>query len=338
MASAPAGSGVRLYDATRGRLGPVLGWGAGVAVAFFAVWLVAVAVVDAPGAALADRPAFGPASWAEVVVRALVLGYTVTLPAIGLRLASQQLGLLGPHLVGPESESAVRRALHVPRRARWVGLAVGAAILVGFGGAFYQGQDDLRVLTTLWFAAFGALLGDALATHLRIARAFSSLGRHCVPVDLLDRRPFAPLVAWGLRIFLAWVVWFGVTSLFFFDPGPRPPNWSNLLSLLPLAFVGIGALLVPAWGIHGRLREAKQAELARLDEAIRRERDTLWRDGASSSPQLANLAGYRSLVAAQSDWPLDVSTWLRFGFYLAIGAGSWVGAALVEQLLGRALG
>jgi hypothetical protein len=148
----------------------------------------------------------------------------------------------------------------------------------------------------------------------------------------------------GLAFFGVWLAALmsfagpGLTSLFFIDPGPRPPNWSNLLALIPLAMIGITALVVPVWGVHGRLREAKTRELEKLDAAVREERDALWRGGASDSPRLANLAGYRTLVADQSDWPLDVSTWLRFGFYLGIGAASCVGAALVEQLLARALG
>jgi hypothetical protein len=33
-------------------------------------------------------------------------------------------------------------------------------------------------------------------------------------------------------------------------------------------------------------------------------------------------------------WPIDVSTLLRFGLYLVVGLGSWLGAAFVERLVG----
>jgi len=333
-------TGLWLYDSTHGRILPVAAVGALLGVAFLVAWVAGVAFLgDAGTGSLEQMPGFGAGSWAEVIVRALVLGYTVTMPAIGIRLAAQQLELVRPHLGSSEEAShAAQSVLRVPPWWRWLGSAAGVAILLIFGDMAIAFSGESPALTPLWFALFGALLGRALAAHLHIGRAFSQLGRHFVPIDLLDRRPFAPLVSWGLRIFLAWVVWFGLTSLFFVDPGPRDPNWSNLLGIVPLALIGVGALLVPVWGIHARLREAKEGELARLDEAVRRERDSLWRDGASSSPELANLAGYRMLVADQSDWPLDVSTWLRFGFYLALGAGSWIGAALVEQIRGRALG
>lgn len=333
-------TGLWLYDATQGRTQPLAAVGALLGVAFLCAWLAGLVIRDGSGTEVLSRmPAFGPNSWSEVVVRALVLGYTVTLPALGVRLAAQQLQLLETYLGSSDDASnAARSVLRVPLGSRWIGTCAGIAGLVTFGSAFIGALGEALVMSQLWFAVFGSLLGRALFVHLHIARGFSKLGRHFVPVDLLDRRPIAPLVSWGLRIFLAWVVWFGLTSLFFVDPGPRPPNWSNLLGLLPLAVIGVGALLVPVWGIHARLRDARDGELARLDGAIRRERDSLWREGAAASSELANLAGYRMLVAEQSDWPLDVSTWLRFGFYLALGAGSWIGAALVEQLLGRALG
>jgi hypothetical protein len=272
------------------------------------------------------------------MVRALVLGYTVTLPATGIRLAAHQLKLLQPHL---GSEGAVLEAaasvIRVPAWSRWLGSLAGVGLLLALGPTLVGAPGEALAITQSWFALAGLLLGRALSVHLYIARAFSKLGRSFIPIDLLDSRPFVPLVSWGLRTFLAWVVWFAITSLFFIDPGPRAPNWSNLMGLVPLVLIGVSALIVPVWGIHRRLQEAKAGELARLDEAVRRERDSLWSEGASGSPRLANLAGYRLLVADQSDWPLDVSTWLRFGFYLALGVGSWIGAALVEQLLGRAL-
>jgi len=308
-------------------------------VAFLATWVVWMAFVAGTGwGSLARIPGFGPSSFAEAIVRALVLGYTVTLPATGIRLATQQLELLQPHL-GPSGEAAdaARSVLRVPLWSRWLGSLAGLALLA-LGPEFAGSVGEAPAMTQVWFALSGLLLGRAFAVHLHIARAFSKLGRRFVPIDLLDRRPFVPLVSWGLRTFLAWVVWFVLISLFFIDPGPRAPNWSNLLGLVPLALIGVSALVVPVWGIHGRLREAKESELARLDAAVRRERDSLWREGAASSSELANLAGYRTVLADQSDWPLDVSAWLRFGFYLALGAGSWIGAALVEQLLGRALG
>jgi len=340
-ADSGSSTGLWLYDATRGRMA-VLAWlGAALGLSFLGVWALGIAFVAGPEVpSLAETPAFGPRSWGEAIVRSLVLGYIVTLPAAGLHVAEQQLKLLRPHLDAGSSAAgaAASAVVRVPRWLRWLGGASGLAVLLLFGPDFVGSPGELLTVTQGWLAASGMLLGRAVAVHLFVARSFANLGRNFIPVDLLDRRPFAPLVAWGLRTFLAWVIWFGLTSLFFIDPGPRPPNWSNLLGLIPLAMIGVGALLVPVWGIHGRLREAKTRELERLDAAVRAERDALWQGVPSESPQLANLSGYRMLVADQSDWPLDVSAWLRFGFYLAIGAGSWIGAALVEQLLGRALG
>lgn len=36
-------------------------------------------------------------------------------------------------------------------------------------------------------------------------------------------------------------------------------------------------------------------------------------------------------------WPYDASNWLRFGLYMLLGLGSWLGAATVERLLNSLL-
>jgi len=54
--------------------------------------------------------------------------------------------------------------------------------------------------------------------------------------------------------------------------------------------------------------------------------------------RLSNLLAYRALLAGVRTWPFDLSTWVRFAVYVMLGLGSWLGGALVERLLGRALG
>jgi hypothetical protein len=50
-----------------------------------------------------------------------------------------------------------------------------------------------------------------------------------------------------------------------------------------------------------------------------------------------HLVAYEGRVQAASTWPFDVGTYLRFGFCVTVGLGSWLGAALVECALGMAL-
>jgi hypothetical protein len=54
----------------------------------------------------------------------------------------------------------------------------------------------------------------------------------------------------------------------------------------------------------------------------------------SNDPALLAL---RNQVADVREWPVDLSTLMRLLLYLAIGLGSWVGAALVDLGVERVL-
>ncbi len=70
------------------------------------------------------------------------------------------------------------------------------------------------------------------------------------------------------------------------------------------------------------------------ESASRLEAGDAWQ---ATDARLSDLIVYEGRIASVSTWPFDVSTLLRFGLYVALGAGSWVGAAVVERLLGVAL-
>ena len=55
--------------------------------------------------------------------------------------------------------------------------------------------------------------------------------------------------------------------------------------------------------------------------------------GVTSPGRMADAVAYEARVASIPTWPFDVSTLVRFAFYVALGLGSWLGAAAVERLL-----
>ena len=314
--------------------------GAAVGAAFFASWLVVLAI---DGTLRGGIPFWGPGSWWEAILRSLLLGYSVTLPAAGLRNAARHVRELAPVLPGGEAalEAALARTLGVGRGILRASGALGALLLFPLGVVTDPGAlGPVWLGGALWLSLFGWLIGRALCTHLHVARAFSTLGARQLRIDLLDLAPLAPIARWGLRMTLLWAIWFSAMALFWV--GPAPGTWLNALGLLPLLVIALAALVLPIRGVRGRIRAAKRGELTRLDSEIRAERDHLFRPGVApatvESPRLANLAAYRSLVSDVREWPLDVSTLSRFALYVALGVGSWVGAALVERLVGAALG
>jgi hypothetical protein len=50
---------------------------------------------------------------------------------------------------------------------------------------------------------------------------------------------------------------------------------------------------------------------------------------------LTDLLAYQERIESLRDWPMDASAFRRFGLYLLIPLGSWLGSALVERLLDR---
>ena len=94
-------------------------------------------------------------------------------------------------------------------------------------------------------------------------------------------------------------------------------------------------------GIHLRIAAAKATELARVSEAIRLERTASLEPRSADAPpedaRLGNLIQYQEFVKSIREWPFDVSLVTRSVLLILLGAGSWLGGAVVERLLGLAL-
>ncbi len=186
------------------------------------------------------------------------------------------------------------------------------------------------VVGALACRSFGLFVYDTLA----YARGFSDLGRRLERIDLLDPRALAPFARQGLRSALLWLILISLFSLNAFDF-----TWFAATGVIAL-LGGTTALILPVYGIHQRLGEAKQAELERVHAAIRGEPE-----GLAGSPLaeraaslgLADLLAYRKFVESVREWPFDSPSLLRFALYLGIPLGSWLGGAFVERLLGVAL-
>jgi hypothetical protein len=182
------------------------------------------------------------------------------------------------------------------------------------------------------------LYGFTVYTEFEVARRFSRIGEQHARVDLLDLAPLHPFARRGLRSVLLWVVLSVMLSLLFLAPWSPDPALAFLLLVFVLATV---LLLLPAWGIHRRILAAKQAELGSVRDLMRDERSRLLDPAAAgSSPpgRMAELVAYEARLASIATWPFDLSTLVRFALYVALGLGSWLGAAMVERLVSAVLG
>lgn len=237
---------------------------------------------------------------------------------------------------GAPQRGVLSRYTGRPALPTTIGALVGILIvLFGTDGDPLRGglPPELLWWTPAVALMFG-LLGRGIYWMAGMTRILHRIGENLPTLDLLDMQPLAPFTQYGLQIALLWTVGTWIASLLFLGGG----------GIVPIAsiMVGIGAmatmsLLLPLRGVRRRIRRAKAEELAQVREAIRRERDSLVqsvdpalrKDGAT----MASLLAYRAFVSSAPDWPIDASTVTRLGLYIAIGFGSWVGAAMVERLL-----
>jgi hypothetical protein len=248
--------------------------------------------------------------WFEALQAALI-GYSVAVPGLlreGARTALRELAPKPDVEGGDVCVESAPRALSVA--VTLLGVALGAALALN-PASWPDGwpAPSFLLWTTFRASLLAALaLTSALATvtlSLRLSRA----GERTGAVDPLDAGAFVPLAHFGLR------------------------------TVSMTLFLAVLALVLPARGAHRRLQEAREARLARVRAAIRvRTGDEPTAEAPFPSLSLADLLAYEERLRGASTWPYDLGALLRFGAYLALGLGSWVGAAIVERALGAVLG
>jgi len=291
-----------------------------------------------PGADLLDRLDSGVRA---SVVLSLLVGYTMAAARWVPVAAWRDLAHAGLRPPPPADDPAapLRSPPPVLRRSRWIGLAgVAAGLAVeavalavtpnapSASGPIAWGDPGVwttGVLTPLLGflmarAGFSTLLGGESRPH------------RAEPVDLLDLRPQRARARIGLRLALVWIGGSSIASLFFLDPDLAAP----VAPLVGGAMVlGALALYLQTAGTHRAIRAAKRAELARIDPELRAVREAALRGDTQESGRLADLLAWRSFVESVREWPLDGSLLARFGLYVLIPLGSWLGGALVERSL-----
>lgn len=279
------------------------------------------------------------------LLQVAMIAFTPAATVYALRGAERDLADLAP-VLRPEAVregAGLETVLSIGRRTLRAAGAVGVAVAIGFvlaPGSWADGRPVFDDPVFLWAAArsvaLGWLIARTVTIELAIAFGFAKLGRSGVRVDWLDQRPLAPFSRKGLRSVFLLLLFSFLFSLFLLEPWGRTVAIPMLL-LFPVLCVA--ALLLPVSGVRQQLVAAKQAELARVDAALRAEAEANLKQGAveAQGARLSNLVAYRGLVEAANTWPFDVGVWLRFGVYVSLGLGSWLGGALVERLIGAAL-
>jgi hypothetical protein len=176
----------------------------------------------------------------------------------------------------------------------------------------------------IWIVAVfvvAALLDNALMLN-RAAR--------CARVQLFDThalRPFATIAVISILALIGAQAAFPI--MFLEDDLNRLAYIPGLLAMsLPMLLLAA----LPVWPVHKRITVVKRQALSEVNRRI----------GMLPSPDpgqpetlrdLAPLLTYRREVAQISEWPFDVGVATRLGLYLIIPPLTWVGAALIENVV-----
>jgi hypothetical protein len=318
--------------------------GLAIAAAWFAFYVLYTAVLcDGPGqiAELSGR------TWPSELVWSLIIGMAPAVTAASMRGSLRDLEDLGPELDASSEELAALRRQIVTVPAKLVTLAglVTAAgtimLMLNHGNPWIAGRrPDLTHPALIWFVGRNVinwwLISRAVVIEVSLARAFSQLGTRLPEVDLLDYTSLAPFGRRGLRSVLLWMLYLSLFSLQYIMGRAEPILGLGLVFVIGIA---LAAFLLPVWGAHLRLRDAKAAELTRLRELMVDARKRTFDAPADErgGGRLADLVAWEQRISNVSEWPFGGTTLLRFVLYTAFGLGSWLGAAFVERLLERAL-
>ena len=127
-----------------------------------------------------------------------------------------------------------------------------------------------------------------------------------------------------------------LSLLIFVTPNPSIAAFSAF----GLVLAAFAAFFVPLRPLHRLIDAVKRAELAGVRAAIRQQSaarigaDEAW---VPPNSRVSDLIVYEARIERVSSWAFDTPTAIRFGLYLSVGIGSWLGAALVERFLSSVL-
>jgi|GEM_PF-1193174 len=195
-------------------------------------------------------------------------------------------------------------------------------------------------LTNYWFIVM------TLALFMQIFRSFSytrgdtiSLLRnldHRLEIDFFDIGKLDGLGRIALRRSLPWLVSSAIVLLLAFGQDASGLFWLLIVVLMMAATFVFAA---PMWRVHVLIDKAKNTELQKLrrDIAARRLEFEV-SDSADIAARLSALLALEHHLERVREWPLDLSTIVRFCLYLALPLGSWLGGALVERALNLVTG
>ena len=161
------------------------------------------------------------------------------------------------------------------------------------------------------------------------AYIFAQLARRTT-IDLLNTATLTPYARVAVSSTLAVIGAQASFPLMLIEGDASP--WAFAPGLVATGGPMVLLLLLPVWPIHRAIAAAKHARLAELNRAIAQAPAPNPAEPATLE-RLNPLLSFRREIHQVSEWPFDVGLTTRLGLYLIIPPLTWVGAALIENLV-----
>ncbi len=214
------------------------------------------------------------------------------------------------------------------------------AVVLGVAFAFYGSVDadfltmdpDSEIYLTTLALALGqifmwAIIAIALFFIFQDDWLFYQYGR-LVRVNIYD---LDKLNAFGRAVLSQFLMVVGALALTTLQSLDRQFQWDSYIYGL---YVGIPSaiiiVLLPTWTIRQNIRKEKALALESINTEIQLSSTGLDNE---SLLRLNSLIARREQVQHTRTWPMDISIFSRFLFYVFIPPLAWLGAALVEVML-----
>mgnify|MGYP001815285641 CR=1 FL=1 len=319
---------LRVYETLPGN---PISIGIAFALVLFTLFFVGRVFVDGTGNATPDE-------FRVAITQILMTAFSASAYAyllVTARKTTQDLAPVARNL--PDWQAIVDRAGKHPW---WILLLVGALsfLLIGVGVTNATTPEPVnpwrwqtwnhdvfwhRATTVLFVWWIGCFCYVIVVESARLSRLSSEIES----LDLLNMRPYRPLIRQGLTNGLLVIGMVSVLSLLAVESRYLPVLLGFWVAFITLAWIG---MMLPLRGIRKRIRVAREQELDWCRQNLMISRDAL-KSGVREDQSISEIMAYRTMIESVKNWPFDSSTVVRFTLYLLIPFGSWLGGAFVER-------
>jgi hypothetical protein len=273
-----------------------------------------------------------------------MVAYMVPIYALIINRSLQAFDALVPLMNAEPAQKREWRQSIDHKSTTWTALVVCFGLAAGAAHLMIQQWDSTASITILLsdstasMAALGTVMIwltiiTVITSLMHNASLFYRLGRDHLRLNLLNTGELVPLAWVSVISTLSIIGAQSLLGLLILD------NNSGLATMIP-GFVAMGLpmlpmFILPIWSIHKRLQQAKAAELS----AVQKELDKLSVEQVSLLQDHHQLAQFNTLLAYRREingvhaWPFNLGALSRLAFYLVIPPLTWVGAALIENLV-----